>query len=188
MNNINKYGVGVFINYPIPGIVNRKQTPTYQRWSSMMRRACSNVFKEKNVCYSECSICEEWLEYQKFAEWESRQKMKDGVSYHIDKDILNKGNKHYSPENCRLIPAQLNCFFSTLPTTPKVLFQGRKFTIAPTLNGVKMYKGFDSHKEAVDYYWEIKQIALDGIVEGCNCFIDEQILKICKDVRKWAES
>lgn len=90
----------------------------------MLRRACSNVYKESNLPYSECSICDEWLEYQKFAEWENGQNMKDGVNYHIDKDILNKGNKRYSPENCRLIPASLNSFFSTLPTEPKVLFQG----------------------------------------------------------------
>lgn len=50
-----------------------------------------------------------------------------------------------------------------------------------------MYKGFNTHEEAVDYYWEVKQLAVNDIIRKSDCFIDEQIIYICEDIRKWAE-
>lgn len=55
------------------------------------------------------------MNYESFCDWLHSQsnfdKWKNGSRWALDKDILNKGNKIYSPENCCLIPQNVNCLF-----------------------------------------------------------------------------
>jgi hypothetical protein len=58
-------------------------------------------------------VCEEWYNYQVFAKWyEENWKPWMNSSWHIDKDILVKGNKIYSPETCCFVPVEINSLFT----------------------------------------------------------------------------
>ena len=90
---------------------NYKKSEEYQRWCAMMQRGYSKEFKEKYPTYKDCTVCVEWSNFQVFAEWFVNQGGY-GKGFELDKDILVKGNKHYSSKTCCLVPAKINTFFT----------------------------------------------------------------------------
>lgn len=84
----------------------------YTTWCSMLDRCYRN--KEKYPAYcNKCSVCDEWLNYQIFADWYERNKYETKGRLHLDKDILFPGNTVYSPEKCLLVPQRINMLFTT---------------------------------------------------------------------------
>lgn len=108
------YSIGIIgTKYPVS--IDCKKIKEYNVWQSMLQRSHSTSYKEKRTAYKNVSCCEEWLNYENFYEWLHSQpnfdKWYEGKRWAVDKDILNKGNKVYSPENCCLIPQNVNCLF-----------------------------------------------------------------------------
>ena len=99
-----------------PSKVNRKITPEYKAWASMLHRCFDKTVKTKQPSYKNSTCCDEWLLFDNFYEWLHLQsnfdKWLNGYRWAMDKDILNKGNKIYSPENCCLVPQYVNCLFT----------------------------------------------------------------------------
>ena len=58
-------------------------------------------------CYDGVYVCEEWLNFQVFAEWYFNHSFYD-VGYDLDKDLLVRGNKVYSPDTCCMLPNIIN--------------------------------------------------------------------------------
>lgn len=100
-------GVGKYNSY-----TNGKISIQYDFWRSMLRRCYENNFKEKHETYKEAVVCDEWLNFQNFAEWfDVNYYTVDNERMQLDKDILHKGNKIYSPENCVFVPQNINKLF-----------------------------------------------------------------------------
>jgi hypothetical protein len=94
------------------GAINGIHTEQYKIWHSMLKRCYDEKYKEKRPTYKECKVAEEWHNFQNFAKWY------DGNYYEIeeermnlDKDILVKGNKIYSPDTCVFVPHRINSLF-----------------------------------------------------------------------------
>lgn len=108
------YGVGITGN-KYPRSINCKITREYDTWIHILQRSFDNKCKERQPSYDIVTCCEEWLNYENLYEWLHSQpnfdKWYSGKRWAVDKDILNKRNKHYSPENCCLIPQNVNCLF-----------------------------------------------------------------------------
>jgi len=67
--------------------------------------------------YKNCTVCEEWYNFQTFAKWYTENYYEiDEKKMHLDKDILHKGNKIYSPENCVFVPININSLFTKRET------------------------------------------------------------------------
>lgn len=94
-------GVGRF-----PVTIDGKATREYLTWKSMLVRCFCPITKKKYPTYKDCTVCEEWLDFQVFAEWLTSQVGYE--EYDLDKDLLIKGNKHYSKETCTLLPSIMN--------------------------------------------------------------------------------
>ena len=109
------YGVGIAGNKYLTVDENSKSTKEYAIWYHILQRCFDKKWKEKRPWYNDIEFCNEWLYYPNFYEWLHSQpnfdKWFNGKRWAIDKDILNKGNKIYSPENCCLIPQNVNCLF-----------------------------------------------------------------------------
>lgn len=65
--------------------------------------------KQLKKIYNGCEVCEEWRYFPKFKEWFNLNYIK---GWEIDKDVLFKGNKLYSPETCCFLPKEVNSFFT----------------------------------------------------------------------------
>lgn len=108
-------GVGM-IGVRYPSKINNKTTKEYKIWNSMLERCFITKHKEKHPTYKDASCCKEWLLYDNFYEWlhsqENFDKWYNGERWAIDKDILFKDNKIYSPETCCLVPMNVNNLFT----------------------------------------------------------------------------
>lgn len=120
------YGVG--INDATYTIVPKgeKCCPFYQRWRGVLERCYSEKLKKKHPTYVDCAICEEWLLFSNFKAWMQEQ---DWEGKQLDKDLLVKGNKMYSPETCLFIPQSINKFM-----TDRVLRRGL-YPLGVTIEG-----------------------------------------------------
>lgn len=96
------FGVGINDIYCID---NKKILST---WRSMIERCYDTEYQETRPSYKGCSVCKEWHILSNFKQWYENPEngYKDG--YHLDKDILVKGNKIYSPETCCFVPTEIN--------------------------------------------------------------------------------
>ena len=106
------YGVGIVgLETTIGG--DGKMIESYQTWKNMIRRCCDKKFQDKNPTYKDCSVCEEWLYYHNFKKWYNKNYYEVGnEKMCLDKDILIKGNKIYSPETCIFVPKNINVLFT----------------------------------------------------------------------------
>ncbi len=103
------HGVGVNdANYNVHGKEGR--CPFYTKWYDMLKRCYSSRFHKQYPSYIGCSVCPEWCYFSKFRFWMENQKW-EGME--LDKDILVKGNRVYSPDTCCFIPQAINVLFST---------------------------------------------------------------------------
>lgn len=85
----------------------------YDAWHSIFKRCYSNATHKNRGTYIECEICDEWKKFSVFRDWLRSQENylkwnTGGKNWHIDKDILVKHNKVYSPATCVLVPGNVN--------------------------------------------------------------------------------
>lgn len=99
----------IILNHGICDVLGIKKkgvvTVSYKVWRSMIERCYSNKYQERQPTYVGCEVCNEWLYFSNFAEW-FEENYVDG--YALDKDILIKGNKVYSPQTCCFVPQEIN--------------------------------------------------------------------------------
>lgn len=103
-------GVGVNdADYVVQQTVNGKRVwcPFYRVWAHMLERCYNKKFHARRLTYIGCSVCDEWLLFSNFKAWMQKQ---DWVGKQLDKDLLLKGNKVYSPENCVFVDLMTNSF------------------------------------------------------------------------------
>ena len=99
------YGIG----YSSIGKYSQKEhRSAYRKWQGMLERCYSEKYHIKKPTYIGCSVSEDWFNFQVFADWfyDETNGYKEG--YQLDKDILKKGNKIYSPETCCFVPQEIN--------------------------------------------------------------------------------
>ena len=109
INNIGIVGVGA------PTSINGKKIKEFETWLSIIYRCYKNNIHNRSKTYYNCSISEEWKYYPNFYNWiinqSNYEKWKNNNKWHIDKDIIKKGNKIYCKEYCCLIPDYINSIF-----------------------------------------------------------------------------
>ena len=99
-------GVGI-VGTKYPTVINGVKTKEYVLWCRMLQRCYSDEFKKKRPTYEGCEASENFKSYEHFYEWcNSQVGFKDG--FHLDKDLLVKGNKVYSENTCIFIPKEIN--------------------------------------------------------------------------------
>ena len=92
--------------------INGKITKVYEVWTSMLKRCYDPYELNRNTTYIDCYVCEEWHNFQTFAKWwEENVYNCNNERMCLDKDILIKGNKIYSPNTCLIVPERINTLF-----------------------------------------------------------------------------
>lgn len=77
----------------------------HQKWLQMMERCGSKEYKTRFPSYIDVTVCEEWKYFSRFKEWFDKYHVE---GWQLDKDILFKKNKVYSPETCCFVPPEIN--------------------------------------------------------------------------------
>ena len=163
------YGIGI---NDFDGLVkvNGKPTKVYDRWKAMLCRCYSNNYQGKQPTYIGCYVCEEWLLFTNFKKWYETHYRLD---YHLDKDILFKGNKLYSPETCSFVPQEINKLFTNrkndrgnLPIGVCYSKKYNKFTSQINIDGKRKNLGFfNNDKEAFYAYKKEKEKNIKEMAE-----------------------
>ena len=91
---------------------NGKNTKCYKTWHNMLNRCYDEKFHEKYPTYIGCEVDKNWHNFQNFAEWYYNNYYEiEGGKMCLDKDILYKHNKVYSPKTCIFVPQTINSLF-----------------------------------------------------------------------------
>jgi hypothetical protein len=91
---------------------NNELIESYKCWHHMIERCYSEKRKEKQPTYKDVTCCDEWKYYSNFKKWfDQNYYTVDNEVIALDKDILVKGNKLYSPKNCVFVPQRINVLF-----------------------------------------------------------------------------
>ena len=105
------YGVGITGTKYQPTI-NGVNTKEYELWMGMLKRCYSDTYQKKHLTYIGCEVSNNFLHYEYFYEWCHSQigfgNDGNGNPFHLDKDLLVRGNKVYSESTCVFLPQEIN--------------------------------------------------------------------------------
>lgn len=153
---------------------NNKIVQSYQVWQKMMQRCYDYNFHNKQPTYCGITVCKEWSSYENFKNWFNDNYYEiGGEEMCLDKDILIKGNKVYSPETCVFVPKRINNLFTKRQNDRGeycigVTYHKRlgKFNArCNTLNGRKHIGYYDTEIEAFNAYKNFKELYVKNVAE-----------------------
>lgn len=166
---------------------------SYVLWTSMLTRSYCKIYEKRQPRYKDVTVCEEWLNFQNFAAWCETQEFfndKDdkGKSYQLDKDILVKGNKVYSPETCCFVPSYINSLVLSANRKRGVYPVGvhkRKNHFGASMSiegsGSQNLGSFESPEEAFQVYKKAKENNIKCAAEKYKDFISHKLYEaLCK--------
>lgn len=159
-------GVGKFKSKGL----NDKSTREYSVWNSMIMR-CYSENGNINEGYEDCTVHPDWHNFQVFAEWFTKHPSFKYEGWHLDKDILIKGNKVYSEDTCCLVPCSVNNLFiksngsrGDLPVG--VVKSGKKFMTQLGLAGDRIHLGtYTTAMEAFIVYKRAKEAYIKYVAD-----------------------
>lgn len=133
------------------------------------------------------SICEEWKDYNNFLEWYDKNYYSvENEKMDLLKDIFDKNNQMYSPENCVFVPYRITRLLkgtkskTKLPvgvgrkknsdfyySTCSIIRYGKKTTIR--------HSGFHSPEEAFEQYKKDRKQYIKDVAESYRYDIPEKL-------------
>ena len=171
------YGIGIT---GLETIVddNGEVLDSYKCWKGMLQRCYSAKFQEKQPTYKGCTVCDDWIYYPNFKNWYDNNYYEiNNKTSQLDKDILIKGNKVYSPDTCVFVPKFINTLFikcqktrgdSPIGMSYNKANKNYKAHLSVFTNGksVKKYLGsFDTTNEAFEVYKKAKEEYIKEIAD-----------------------
>lgn len=102
------YGVGYFGDGPFKSWKNGKHTKAYTAWHGMIKRCYDPQTQDRQPTYIGCTVCDDWLNFQNFADWFQKNSDEKLLSSELDKDIKIDGNRQYSPDACSIVTRKDN--------------------------------------------------------------------------------
>lgn len=184
------YNVGYIGNGIHKTKVNNVQEPHYKIWQAIIQRCYDkNCSSYKNYGEQGVIICEEWKNYQIFAEWYLSNHKDWMIAWELDKDILFKNSKIYSPATCCFVPKNINVIFTKrniergdYPIGVHLKSQTKKCTTYNTIiaqlnkNGEKIHLGcFKTVEEAFNAYKIAKENYIKEIASEYKDLLTEEV-------------
>ena len=142
----------------------------YRAWNHILSRCYNPEVQKKQPYYYDCSVDPRWHCFAVFEEWFIQQEQRHfkedygvGRRWSIDKDILVRGNKIYSPETCCLLPAEINKTLITQGYVSRWREKDGKFT----------FRVFEKIVGYEDHYLEKADNVVDARNERVRSLIDK---------------
>lgn len=172
------FGVGKYKAREVPE--HHKKTKAYEVWRDMIRRCYSEKSLAINPSYKGCTVCDEWHNFQVFAEWYVNQEFY-GLGYQLDKDILVEGNKVYSPETCALVPREINVLLNDNSKTRGkyplgVTKLNNNYLVQVSINGKNKRVGrYDTPEQAHEVYKKHKELQVKDVANQWKNLVDIRV-------------
>lgn len=115
-------GEGIYTPTEIKANGKSRKTAAYMKWAAMMERCYSDALHKRHPSYADCEVCEEWQDFQVFAEWFYENSPSD--EYELDKDLIDRNNRVYSPDKCSFITREQNAAIAKRKLRPISLRKG----------------------------------------------------------------
>jgi len=153
----------------------------YDKWKGMLRRCYDKKFQEKQPTYKDCVVDECWHNFQVFAEWYNKKRKIFTMVLALDKDILFKGNKIYSPETCCLVPQRINSLLIKRDNGRGeyplgVSYNSRDNTyVAELPKNKKGKRNFKTVVEAFELYKRLKEEHIKDVINEFRDLIDPEV-------------
>ena len=180
-NYPNVYGVGIVGKGSHKCSINGKIYKKYRCWNSILFRCYSEKYHLRQPSYKDVKVCEEWKYYQNFAEWfEKNYNPEIMQDWHLDKDILIKGNKIYSPETCCFVPKEINTLFTKNNAKRGkypigVIKEGNKYRAQLLLNNKRYIGIFNTIEEAFQAYKVAKEKYIKEVADKWKGLISDEV-------------
>lgn len=175
------YGVGRVWDVDVKN--NVKATKQYLIWCNMLKRCYCGNSKLNYQSYAGCTVSEYFQSFDNFASWCEGQVGYETEGFQLDKDILSKNCKQYSPQTCCFVPRDINMHFSKhdrkmrkLPLGVKYHKHNSKYSASLSVDGVLSFIGYYSDKmDAFLAYKQAKEQRAKNLAEKWKDQIDPRV-------------
>lgn len=178
-NSPRYYGVG-YLGYGNYSFIENKKYGDY--WARMLER-CYHSNSRKNPRYKECTVDQEWHNFQNFCSWMDSNFKSHMVGWQLDKDILIKNNKVYSKDTCCFVPQSINKLF-TLRQSERglyplgVSFRNNKYIATVNKGDSGRYYGtYSTVAEAFNVYKKCKEEHIKKVAYEWKEKIDKKVFE-----------
>ena len=175
------YGVGVVgdASTIIDGVVLKE----CKLWRGIIARCYNGGIHKNSPTYKDCSVSENFKYYPYFQEWCNKQIGFNEDGWHLDKDILIKGNKVYSEDTCCFVPQEINGLFikrdaarGDLPIGVWYHKRDRKYAAQVSRFKEKIRLGcFSTPEEAFYTYKTAKELYIKDIANKWKDQVDPRV-------------
>jgi len=182
------YGVGIndWVGFTRIG---GKDIREYLLWQSMLQRCFDEKYKQKHPTYQDVTCSKDWLSMTKFIEDVSQMKGFGLEGWQLDKDILQKGNKLYSKDNCCFVPQEVNSLLiksdksrGEYPVGVYFHKASGKFMASLRINGkVKFLGRFTTPEEAFQVYKLAKEAYIKVVANKWKHLLDGRVFQALLD-------
>jgi len=158
-------------------------TAEYALWSNVLHR----VYKPRTTsairAYADCTVSDSFKDFQYFAEWCNNQRGFNTEGWHLDKDILIRGNKSYSEDTCCFVPHEVNKLLTNRSNfsgscSVGVAFRksAGKFYAQISKWGERFHLGYYlTEMEALAVYIAEKELYIKEVAEHYKPYIDSRV-------------
>lgn len=178
------YGKGYIGEGNYTSRINGKKTKCYETWIDMLKRCYNEKRKVRDSTYENCEVYDKFLCFQNFAKWynDNYYEIK-GEKMCLDKDILFKGNKVYSPETCIFVPNRINVLFiksnktrGDCPIGVSYNKSHKKYTSYMNYIDKKIYLGdYKTPEEAFQAYKVAKEKYIKEVADEYKPYIPKEL-------------
>lgn len=166
-------------------VANGSLTAEYKMWRGMIYRC---YLEKRSAAYVSCSVCSEWLNFQNFADWLSSYDFKED-DWDLDKDMLGQGKKIYSPENCALVPREINSLVTDRAPAktglPLGVYKGLRdgtFRACITMDGEAKHLGvYGTPEEAHRSYVAVREEYVRSFADKWDGRVDPRVISALKN-------
>lgn len=149
------------------------------RWVDMQKR-CAAGGRTQSLQPTYNGVSCDFKSASEFISWARQQVGYENIGWHLDKDILKRGNKVYSPDHCVFVPGAVNCLTLSCrsargPNPIGVTYRKAtsKFVVQLQRNGRQDYLGsYESPEEAFQVYKVAKEVEIKRVADLYRPYID----------------
>lgn len=154
------------------------KTKKNELYHNMIKRCYDKKYQERQKSYIGCKVCDNWLnDMYDFYDWvdDNYYEVPDST-VQLDKDILIKGNKIYSPEACIFAPRIINSTYSKKNVKPKYDKKSKKYIASITFDKKTVLIGeYNTEKEALKNYIKYKECAIKALAKRYKNHIPNEL-------------